>query len=89
VLLGRRQSMLVVQAPPAEHALPRARVEAAVDAAQAEARRDGIRGSAVTPYLLAAVTRLTNGGSLLANLALLEENAALAGRLATVCSEAD
>jgi pseudouridylate synthase len=89
LLLGRPQSMLVVQPPPAEHALPRALVEAAVDAAQVEARRDGVRGAAVTPYLLAAVARLTNGGSLLANLALLEENAALAGALATVCSETD
>ena len=84
--LGRSQSMLVVQPPPAAHALPRARVEAAVDEAQRDARQNGIRGAAVTPFLLAAVTRLTDGSSLTANLALLEQNASLAGCLAAVYS---
>jgi len=84
--LGRSQAVLVVQPPPAAHALPRARVEAAVDEAQRDARRNGIRGAAVTPFLLAAVTRLTDGSSLTANVALLEQNAALAGCLATVYS---
>ncbi len=84
--LGRSQAMLVVQAPPAAFALPRARVEAAVDEAQRDARKNDIRGGAVTPYLLAAVTRLTGGSSLTANLALLEQNASLAGSLATLCS---
>jgi pseudouridine-5'-phosphate glycosidase len=88
-MLGRSQSMLVVQPPPAEHALPRARVEAAVGQAQQDARTNDIRGAAVTPYLLAAVTRLTGGGSLAANLALLGQNAGLAGELATACSESD
>ena len=84
--LGRSQAVLVVQPPPAAHALPRARVEAAVDEAQRDARQNGIRGAAVTPFLLAAVTRLTDGSSLTANVALLEQNAALAGCLATVYS---
>jgi pseudouridylate synthase len=84
-LLGRSQSMLVVQPPPPAHALPRARVDAAVSAAQREALDNGVRGAAVTPYLLGAVTRITEGGSLVANLALLEQNAALAASLATVC----
>ena len=84
--LGRSQAMLVVQPPPPAFALPRARVEAAVENAQRDARRNGIRGAAVTPYLLAAVTHLTGGSSLTANLALLEQNASLAGSLATLCS---
>jgi pseudouridine-5'-phosphate glycosidase len=84
--LGRPQSILVVQPPPATHALARPSVEAAVSRAQSEARRDGIHGASVTPYLLAAVNRLTEGGSLAANLALLEQNAALAGEIATVYS---
>jgi pseudouridine-5'-phosphate glycosidase len=84
--LGRSQSMLVVQAPPAAHALPRWRVEAALEGALQDARNSGIRGAEVTPYLLGAITRMTGGSSLTANLALLEQNAALAGSLATVCS---
>lgn len=84
--LGRTQSILVVQPPPAGYALARASVESAVELAQSEARRDGIQGASVTPYLLAAVNRLTKGGSLAANLALLEQNAALAGEIATMCA---
>ena len=87
--LGRMQSIVVVQAPPAEHALARERVESAVARAQMDARRDGITGAAVTPYLLAAVTRLTDGSSLAANLALLERNATLAGEIATMYSRAE
>jgi len=82
--LGRTQSILVVQSPPAAHALPRDRVEAAVEQAQRDAREAGIQGAALTPFLLAAVTRLTQGGSLAANIALLEQNAALAAEIALV-----
>jgi pseudouridine-5'-phosphate glycosidase len=87
--LGRPQSILVVQAPPLAHALPRGRVEAAVEQAQRDAREAGIRGAAVTPFLLSAVTRLTEGGSLAANVALLEQNAALAAEIALVTSVHD
>jgi len=80
--LGRRQSVVVVQGPPVEHSLSRETVEAAVERARAEARRNAVRGAAVTPFLLSEVTRLTNGGSLVANVALLRENAALAGAVA-------
>ncbi len=85
--LGRMQSVLVVQPPPAEFALDRALVDAAVRDAQAQARADGVRGAAMTPYLLAAVTRVTGGTSLAANLALLERNAELAGEIATMCCD--
>lgn len=84
--LSRTQAILVVQAPPAAFALDRGKVEAAVDGALAEIARDGIRGAGVTPYLLGAVTRLTGGSSMTANLALLEQNAALAGQIATMCA---
>jgi pseudouridine-5'-phosphate glycosidase len=85
--LGRSQSLVVVQPPPAEHALPRRDVELVVSQAQADARREGIGGARVTPFLLSAVTRLTAGSSLAANLALLERNASLAGDIARVCIE--
>ena len=83
--LGRQQSLLVVQAPPAAFALDRWRVETAVRDAQAEATANDVHGARVTPFLLAAVTRLTGGSSLDANLALLEQNAGLAAEVATVC----
>ena len=84
--LGRPQATLVVQPPPADVALPAEVVDEAVVTALAAARRTGIRGAAVTPFLLAAVERATEGRSLRTNLGLLEENAALAGRIAAVLS---
>ena len=80
--LGRRQALLVVQPPPAEHRLSREAVESAVAAAHKSVADNGLRGADVTPFLLSAVTRLTGGGSLVANLALLEQNAALASEIA-------
>jgi pseudouridine-5'-phosphate glycosidase len=80
--LGRRQAVLVVQPPPPDVALPQALVDDAVARALADARRTGVTGAAVTPFLLAAVERMTEGRSLRANLGLLEENAELAGRIA-------
>ncbi|MBC7893891.1 MAG: pseudouridine-5'-phosphate glycosidase [Cytophagaceae bacterium] len=80
--LGRRQAVLVVQQPPDEHALPAALIDDAVARALLEARDRGVRGPAVTPFLLAAVERATGGRSLTTNLALLEANADLAARIA-------
>jgi pseudouridine-5'-phosphate glycosidase len=74
--------MLVVQPPPAEHALPGDLVEHATQDALRAARLAGIRGAAVTPFLLADIQQRTNGRSVQANLALLEHNARLAGRIA-------
>jgi pseudouridine-5'-phosphate glycosidase len=80
--LGRRQAILVVQPPPKEHRLPREEVERAVATAHEAVVEGQVRGAEITPFLLSAVTRLTNGSSLRANLALLEQNAALAAEIA-------
>jgi pseudouridylate synthase len=80
--LGRSQATLVVQPPPADVALDGKVVDGAVEQALTEARLNGVRGAAVTPFLLAAVERATGGQSLRTNLALLEENAFLAGAIA-------
>src|SRR5688500_8511865 len=84
--LDRRTAMLVVQPPPADVALPRRVVEEAVERALRSARTEGIRGSTLTPFLLAAVERETEGASLGANLALLEANAMLAAEIAVELS---
>jgi len=87
--LGRSQATLVVQPPPADVALDRATVDRAVARALDEARAGDIRGAAVTPFLLGAVERATEGRSLAANLALLDENAFLAGAIATELARDD
>jgi pseudouridylate synthase len=79
-------AVLVVQRPPAESALPRELVDDAVLRALQEAQDAGVAGSAVTPFLLAAIDRATDGRSLATNLALLEANARLAGEIARVLS---
>jgi pseudouridylate synthase len=86
--LGRPGGVLVVQPPPADAALDADVVTDAVDAAVASARAAGVRGAALTPYLLAAVERATAGASLRANLALLEANARLAAQVAVALAAA-
>ncbi len=80
--VGRTQALLVVNPPPAEHALGWGEVDRAVQQALADARRAGIGGPALTPFLLASLAQATGGRSLPVNLALLESNAALAGEIA-------
>ena len=58
----------------------------AVAEARADAQKAGVRGAALTPYLLAAIEKATNGGSLRANVALLEANAALAAQVSVAFS---
>lgn len=86
--IKRTSATLVVQAPPADVALSQDLVDDAITTALEEARREGVQGAAVTPFLLAAVERATGGRSLRANLGLLEENAALAGAIAVALSRA-
>ncbi len=59
--------------------------EVADAAREAEARADraGVHGKARTPFLLSALAELTGGRSLEANLALLEDNARVAGAIAS------
>lgn len=80
--LGLPGGMLVVVPVPVEAELPRARVELAIQQALSEAEAQGIRGKALTPFLLTRVAALTGGDALRANLALLENNARVAAQIA-------
>jgi pseudouridylate synthase len=86
--LGRQSALVVVQAPPAAVALERSEVDRAVSRALERAHAEGVKGGAVTPYLLAAVERETGGRSLRANLGLLAANASLAAEIAAALSAA-
>jgi pseudouridine-5'-phosphate glycosidase len=85
--LGRTGGMLVVQPPPAEAALAPELVAEATARALERARASGVRGGAVTPFMLAEVERLTEGASVTANLALLEANAVTAGDIAVALAQ--
>lgn len=68
--------------PPPESALPAAHVEQAIATALAEADAQGIKGKAVTPFLLGRLVEITQGRSLKANVDLIVNNARFAGQLA-------
>ncbi|MBC7249400.1 MAG: pseudouridine-5'-phosphate glycosidase [Anaerolineae bacterium] len=80
--LGLGGGVLIVAPVPAEAALPAEGMEEAITQALAAAEEQGIRGKALTPFLLARIAEITGGASLRANIALLENNAAIAARIA-------
>ena len=86
--LGLRGGVVIANPPPAPLALDAAVAEAAITAAVAAADAAGVRGKALTPFLLAHVAASTGGESVLANRALLEANAALAASIAVVLAAA-
>jgi len=62
-------------------------INAAIDRAVAESVEQGIKGKAVTPFLLARVKDLTGGDSLESNIKLVLNNAALAAKTAKALCE--
>lgn len=80
--MGMQGGVLISVPPPADLALPAAEVDEAVEAALQDAEADGISGKALTPYLLSRISELTEGRSLTANIALLEQNARIAAQIA-------
>jgi len=74
--------MIVAVPPPADVALPADQIEQSIQVALAQAAAAGIRGQAVTPFLLSAVAKATSGESMRTNMALLENNARVAAALA-------
>jgi pseudouridylate synthase len=79
--------VLVVNPVPAEAALDPATHDAAVDEALAAADEAGIRGKAVTPFLLARLQQLLGPSAVAANVALVESNVALAARIALALAD--
>ncbi len=80
--LGMEAATLICNAIPIDDAMEAGEVAAASAEAEARAERDGVEGKARTPYLLAALAEITGGRSLEANLALLQDNARVAGLIA-------
>jgi pseudouridine-5'-phosphate glycosidase len=74
--------LLLCVPPPAAVALERGEVELAIGRALERAAAAGVRGPAVTPFLLAAMAEETHGESIATNVALLRQNARVAGQVA-------
>ena len=81
--LGLSGGIVIAQPPPAASALGRGEVEALLEEALAAAKVEAIRGKRLTPYLLEQLSRRSGGRTLEANIALLLQNARLAGQIAS------
>jgi pseudouridine-5'-phosphate glycosidase len=74
--------LLIANPIPEDKAIEAQAIEAHIAEAVAEAKERGIAKKDVTPFLLGRVVELTDGRSLEANIALIENNAVLAAELA-------
>jgi pseudouridine-5'-phosphate glycosidase len=79
--LGWPSGLVVANPPPAGLALPLDVLECWIEQASVEARAQGVGGKDTTPFLLAALARLSGGRTVALNEALVLENARLAARL--------
>lgn len=79
--LGGGGVLLVAPVPTAD-AIAFEQIESAVDVALTEAATRGVTGAGVTPVVLGALANATDGDSIPTNLALAENNAAVAARVA-------
>ncbi len=80
--MGLPGGQLVANPIPAGDEIPRATLAPVIAAALAEAEAQGIAAKQVTPFLLDHIFKATEGASLVANIALVKNNAALAARIA-------
>lgn len=74
---GRRQPIPVADEIPAD------KINSIIDQALQDTAGQGIHGKEATPYLLGRIVEITHGESLTANIALVNNNAALGARIAT------
>ena len=81
--LGLGTGVLVANPIPGPAEMPRDLYDQALQAALADMKAEGVRGRAVTPFLLDRLRVFTSGESVRTNLALLLHNARVAARLAT------
>ena len=80
--LGMKGGMLVTNPVPEEYSMDPNLINSAIEKAVKEAKKLGIHGKETTPYLLAKIKEITGGDSLVANIALVKNNAALAAKTA-------
>ncbi|WP_371763584.1 pseudouridine-5'-phosphate glycosidase [Massilia sp.] len=80
--LGLSGGVVVSNPVPAESAMKNEEIDGIIAQALREAAGQGVKGKAVTPFLLARIKDLTGGRSLATNIALVKHNALVGARLA-------
>ncbi|MEP7040570.1 MAG: pseudouridine-5'-phosphate glycosidase [Chloroflexota bacterium] len=79
--------ILFVQPPPPDMAIPVAEIAGWIDTANTDAMERGIRGGAVTPFILGRAADLSGGRTLRTNIGLIVNNARMAARIAVALAE--
>ncbi|WP_437313580.1 pseudouridine-5'-phosphate glycosidase [Sorangium sp. So ce385] len=79
--------VLVANPIPESHALDAREIEARIEEAIRGAEAEGVSRKDLTPFLLKRIVELTGGKSLVANIALVENNAAVAAEIAVALSQ--
>jgi len=85
--LGIEGALLVTVPVPEEAEVPEEALHKILDQCLAEAAKSHVSGRDVTPFLLTRMSQLSEGATLRANIALLENNARVAARIASVLSQ--
>ncbi|MCC2954185.1 pseudouridine-5'-phosphate glycosidase [Massilia sp. IC2-477] len=80
--LGLAGGVVVSNPVPSESAMPTKEIDTIIRLALIEADQQGVKGKAVTPFLLGRIKELTEGRSLATNIALVKHNALVGARLA-------
>jgi len=80
--IGQQGAILVANPVPGDSEIPADIMSGHIADAVRAAEAEGIRGKKVTPFLLGKILELTEGTSLAANIALIRNNARLAGEIA-------
>ncbi|MBB3932809.1 pseudouridine-5'-phosphate glycosidase [Kaistia hirudinis] len=80
--IGTTGGVLVANPVPLTDEIPASVMRGHIEAAIADAEREGVRAKAVTPFVLGRILELTGGKSLATNIALVKNNARLAAEIA-------
>jgi pseudouridine-5'-phosphate glycosidase len=80
--LGVESALLVTVPVPVEAEVPEGALKKILDQSLADAEKSNVSGRDLTPFLLARMAELSEGATLRANIALLENNARVAAHIA-------
>lgn len=83
---GLTGGMLITNPIPEAYAMPQSQMSACIDQAISIASSNGIKGKAITPFLLDQIKSLTEGKSLASNIQLVLNNARLGAKIAVALS---
>ena len=79
--------ILLANPAPAADEIPAGEIGGHIEAANRTASAEGIKGKAVTPYLLDRIMKLTGGRSLATNIAIIRNNARVAAEVAVAMAK--